>query len=104
MRGGRRGQEARASSTNKNSRSESHWKRIVEKWKMTKTAGELATAIGAKVQGDASVELNGIAAPERAGLHDLIYVEAAKHIFFFQAEDGIRDYKVTGVQTCALPI
>src|ERR1039457_6837329 len=26
------------------------------------------------------------------------------HLFFFQAEDGIRDYKVTGVQTCALPI
>src|SRR6478735_9893525 len=25
-------------------------------------------------------------------------------IFFFQAEDGIRDYKVTGVQTYALPI
>src|SRR5215467_1754897 len=24
--------------------------------------------------------------------------------FFFKAEDGIRDYKVTGVQTCALPI
>src|SRR5205807_4514475 len=24
--------------------------------------------------------------------------------FFFQAEDGIRDYKVTGVQTSALPI
>src|SRR5256885_7777670 len=24
--------------------------------------------------------------------------------FFFQAEAGIRDYKVTGVQTCALPI
>src|SRR6516162_5493481 len=24
--------------------------------------------------------------------------------FFFQAEDGIRDYKVTGVQTCPLPI
>src|SRR5256885_3568745 len=24
--------------------------------------------------------------------------------FFFQAEDGIRDYRVTGVQTCALPI
>ena len=23
---------------------------------------------------------------------------------FFQAEDGIREYKVTGVQTCALPI
>src|SRR5688500_20180483 len=26
------------------------------------------------------------------------------YYFFFQAEDGIRDYKVTGVQTCALPI
>ena len=25
-------------------------------------------------------------------------------LFFFQAEDGIRDYKLTGVQTCALPI
>src|SRR3989454_67594 len=27
-----------------------------------------------------------------------------ERFFFFQAEDGIRDYKVTGVQTCALPI
>src|SRR2546422_10420281 len=26
------------------------------------------------------------------------------HVFFFQAEDGIRDVAVTGVQTCALPI
>ena len=25
-------------------------------------------------------------------------------VFFFQAEDGIRDRLVTGVQTCALPI
>src|SRR5262249_57097124 len=25
-------------------------------------------------------------------------------MFFFQAEDGIRDWSVTGVQTCALPI
>ena len=25
-------------------------------------------------------------------------------VFFFQAEDGIRDLNVTGVQTCALPI
>src|SRR5205807_5186652 len=29
---------------------------------------------------------------------------SCKLFFFFQAEDGIRDYKVTGVQTCALPI
>src|SRR5438034_5461167 len=33
--------------------------------------------------------------------------KATKHdvkCFFFQAEDGIRDHCVTGVQTCALPI
>src|SRR5205809_886728 len=28
----------------------------------------------------------------------------ALYFFFFQAEDGIRDVAVTGVQTCALPI
>src|SRR5256885_11945560 len=33
-------------------------------------------------------------------LHD----SGRERVFFFQAEDGIRDYKVTGVQTCALPI
>src|SRR5258706_8001075 len=27
-----------------------------------------------------------------------------RFLFFFQAEDGIRDWSVTGVQTCALPI
>ena len=35
---------------------------------------------------------------------DLGIVDAMHDFFFFQAEDGIRDYKVTGVQTCALPI
>src|SRR5207302_6924619 len=29
---------------------------------------------------------------------------AERAFFFFQAEDGIRDFHVTGVQTCALPI
>src|SRR3989454_6042755 len=29
---------------------------------------------------------------------------SSSNTFFFQAKDGIRDYKVTGVQTCALPI
>src|SRR5699024_6526137 len=35
------------------------------------------------------------------------YIKMSGHmmvIFFFQAEDGIRDRNVTGVQTCALPI
>src|SRR2546427_440694 len=31
-------------------------------------------------------------------------MEARSGHFFFQAEDGIRDLTVTGVQTCALPI
>src|SRR5256885_7015118 len=37
----------------------------------------------------------------------MILVKSGQYVitfFFFQAEDGIRDYKVTGVQTCALPI
>src|SRR2546429_5777872 len=32
------------------------------------------------------------------------YVDDDRLFFFFQAEDGIRDVAVTGVQTCALPI
>ena len=39
--------------------------------------------------------------------HDVFMLRGARRVswfFFFQAEDGIRDYKVTGVQTCALPI
>ena len=35
-----------------------------------------------------------------AGKDDRLY----EMFFFFQAEDGIRDWSVTGVQTCALPI
>src|SRR5690606_39802500 len=31
-------------------------------------------------------------------------LEFVSTVFFFQAEDGIRDFHVTGVQTCALPI
>jgi UDP-3-O-[3-hydroxymyristoyl] glucosamine N-acyltransferase len=46
---------------------------------MTKTAGELAAAIGAELNGEKDFEVRGVAAPERAGAHDLIYVEAAKH-------------------------
>jgi UDP-3-O-[3-hydroxymyristoyl] glucosamine N-acyltransferase len=46
---------------------------------MSKTAVQLAAAIGARVEGDGSIELRGVAAPERAGAHDLIYVEGAKH-------------------------
>src|SRR5256885_11805706 len=36
--------------------------------------------------------------------HSHANTDTVRYLFFFQAEDGIRDYKVTGVQTCALPI
>src|SRR5438034_10047633 len=34
----------------------------------------------------------------------MLSIDLVAFIFFFQAEDGIRDHCVTGVQTCALPI
>src|SRR5256885_5471568 len=37
-------------------------------------------------------------------LYYVTVLQSCLFLFFFQAEDGIRDYKVTGVQTCALPI
>jgi UDP-3-O-[3-hydroxymyristoyl] glucosamine N-acyltransferase len=46
---------------------------------MMQTAKSLAEAVGAQLEGDGAVELRGVAAPERAGPHDLIYVEKAKH-------------------------
>jgi UDP-3-O-[3-hydroxymyristoyl] glucosamine N-acyltransferase len=46
---------------------------------MKKNAGELADSIGAQVEGDRNFEVSGVAAPEKAGSRDLIYVEAAKH-------------------------
>jgi UDP-3-O-[3-hydroxymyristoyl] glucosamine N-acyltransferase len=46
---------------------------------MKRTAAELAEAIGAKIEGEGSLEVRGVAAPERAGPHDLIYVDALKH-------------------------
>jgi UDP-3-O-[3-hydroxymyristoyl] glucosamine N-acyltransferase len=47
---------------------------------MKYTAEELAQAVGAAVEGDAGIEVTGVAAPERAGSRDLIYVESAKHV------------------------
>jgi UDP-3-O-[3-hydroxymyristoyl] glucosamine N-acyltransferase len=47
---------------------------------MKKTATELAEAIGAVPDGDATLEIRSVASPERAGPHDLIYMESAKHV------------------------
>src|SRR2546430_13648803 len=39
------------------------------------------------------------------GMRDIVVnADLLIYVFFFQAEDGIRDLTVTGVQTCALPI
>jgi len=47
---------------------------------MKKTAQELASAVGAQLEGDGAFELMGVAAPERASSSDLIFVDAAKHL------------------------
>src|SRR5262249_5588081 len=47
---------------------------------MKRTAKELAELIGASLEGDGTMEVAGVAAPERAGARDLIYVEATKHV------------------------
>src|SRR5260221_2363708 len=41
---------------------------------------------------------------QMSGYHMTELFEARRLFFFCQAEDGIRDHCVTGVQTCALPI
>src|SRR6516164_4758784 len=47
---------------------------------MKLTARQVAEKIGATVEGEGTFELTGVAAPERAGKKDLIYVEAAKYL------------------------
>ncbi len=46
---------------------------------MNRTAQELAAVIAAELEGDSTVEINSVAAPERAGSHDVIYLDSAKH-------------------------
>lgn len=46
---------------------------------MKRSAKDLSEAIGAKLEGDGTLEIGGIAAPEHAGARDLIYVESTKH-------------------------
>lgn len=44
-----------------------------------RTAKELAELLGVALEGDGTAEVQGVAAPERAGARDLIYVDAQKH-------------------------
>src|SRR2546430_6217061 len=70
--------------------------KLDEMYKPEKPIAKLLEAMG-----DAEVltTLRDTPAPE-----ELNVSEADASQFFFQAEDGIRDLTVTGVQTCALPI
>src|SRR5256885_1951216 len=81
---------------------------------ITKTGLEIVTSKPIVIYREA---IRGEAVPiegKTPNRHNKIYIEVEplgeqvmdliKTGFFFQAEDGIRDYKVTGVQTCALPI
>lgn len=47
---------------------------------MTRTAGELATHLGAVLTGVPGVQISGVASPEGARAEDLIYVESHKHV------------------------
>ena len=44
-----------------------------------RTVKEIAAAISAEIEGDPALELVSVAAPERAGIHDLIYLDNVKH-------------------------
>lgn len=46
---------------------------------MKMNARDVAEKISARLEGDSALELEGVAAPERAGSKQLIYVDAAKH-------------------------
>src|SRR5258708_28247837 len=45
-----------------------------------------------------------LARTSQAAVSQRVCAVVGRSFFFFQAEDGIRDDLVTGVQTCALPI
>ena len=49
------------------------------------------------------LEQVGVGPQELSVLGPVVVIDIGA-FFFFQAEDGIRDVAVTGVQTCALPI
>src|SRR5829696_7076575 len=71
----------------------------------------VAVGVVAATSGDAvlQVRMSGYVAAPQTNSSELLLpmpktVQFQLLFFFFQAEDGIRDWSVTGVQTCALPI
>src|SRR2546429_3680 len=74
---------------------------VWSRWRADHGVGRLLTpsALARMLNPGTGEELCVIASVLRYVISD-----AAFFFFFFQAEDGIRDVAVTGVQTCALPI
>src|SRR5256885_752418 len=65
--------------------------------------GRLITIATTRVIACYSFDMDAVGALRLSPLLRCLSIDSTL-FFFFQAEDGIRDYKVTGVQTCALPI
>jgi len=47
---------------------------------MTRTSGEIAQFLEARLEGDSLVQVSGVASPERAQASDLIYVDSQRHL------------------------
>src|SRR2546421_395082 len=80
--------------------------------KLRKCSSKIITSILSFISGRLATKPNQIKQLSRNGRSASLQLTFKKSltsfslstIFFFQAEDGIRDLIVTGVQTCALPI
>ena len=71
---------------------------------MKRTAQELAKHVGARVEGDGSVELLGIASPERAEASDLIYVDSPKNTQRAATSDAICVIALDGLELPGKPV
>src|SRR5256886_3317267 len=67
-------------------------------------AGDERTVAGVRVEGRGRAAIESKCAFNAIEEMQRTFREMSFWCFFFQAEDGIRDLTVTGVQTCALPI
>src|SRR5260221_7800531 len=75
------------------------------KWRLTQDRSCYGCRGGDDMSLDALDQKTVDSLPHLPDVYDAYGVRVnALSVFFFQAEDGIRDHCVTGVQTCALPI
>src|SRR2546430_6031211 len=75
---------------------------LIHRTPLTRVATNVGSAMRSQVQGAVYPRVVSIPPEQSSACWRRRMAESAS--FFFQAEDGIRDLTVTGVQTCALPI